>query len=116
MSTPSGFATRAVCLVALSATAFLGSVGHPQVLVQVQGNLAHKKLPPLVFLTGERWTPSAKPLSLMCSGTEAGSYLRLIDSCITQLKAQGPSRICNESKEEEFLLLTGERWTPSAVV
>jgi len=29
------------------------------------------------------------------------SYLRLIDSCITQLKAQGPSRTCNESKEEE---------------
>jgi len=26
-----------------------------------------------------------------------GSYLRLIDSCITQLKAQGPSRTCNES-------------------
>jgi len=37
-----------------------------------------------------------------CScGTEAGSYLRLIDSCVTQLKAQGPSRTCNESKEEE---------------
>jgi len=34
-------------------------------------------------------------------GWEAGSYLRLIDSCITQLKAQGPSRTCNESKEEE---------------
>jgi len=32
---------------------------------------------------------------------EAGSYLRLIDSCITQLKAQGPFRICNESREEE---------------
>ena len=25
----------------------------------------------------------------------------LIDSCITQLKAQIPSRTCNESKEEE---------------
>jgi len=36
-----------------------------------------------------------------CSGSEAGSYLRLIDSCITQLKAQGPSRNCHESKEEE---------------
>ena len=32
--------------------------------------------------------------------SEADSYLRLIDSCITQLKAQGPSRTCNESKEE----------------
>ena len=38
---------------------------------------------------------------LLCCGTEAGSYLRLIDSCITQLKAQGPSRTCNASKEEE---------------
>ena len=28
-------------------------------------------------------------------------YARLIDFCITQLKAQGPSRTCNESKEEE---------------
>ena len=36
-----------------------------------------------------------------CCGTEAGSYLRLIDSCITQLKAQGPYWTCNESKEEE---------------
>ena len=33
-------------------------------------------------------------------GTEAGAYLRLIDSRITQLKAQGPSRTCNESREE----------------
>ena len=37
----------------------------------------------------------------MCSGSEAGSYLRLIDSCIAQLKAQGLSRTCNESKDEE---------------
>jgi len=29
------------------------------------------------------------------------TYLRLVDSCITQLNAQGPSRTCNESKEEE---------------
>ena len=46
------------------------------------------------------------PLNKSCrrqasSGTVSGSYLRLIDSCITQLKAQGPSRTCNESKEEE---------------
>ena len=38
----------------------------------------------------------------MCSGSEAGSHLRLIDSCITQLMAQGPSRTCNESKEEGY--------------
>ena len=37
-----------------------------------------------------------------CCGSEAGSYLRLIDSCITQLKAQGPSGNCNESKEEDY--------------
>jgi len=37
----------------------------------------------------------------MCCGNEEGSYLRLIDSCITQLQVQGPSRTCNESKEEE---------------
>ena len=27
--------------------------------------------------------------------------MRIIDSCITQLKAQGPSRTCNQSQEEE---------------
>jgi hypothetical protein len=37
----------------------------------------------------------------MCSGFEAGTYLRRIDSCITQLMAQRPFRTCNESKEEE---------------
>ena len=37
----------------------------------------------------------------VCSGSEAGSYVRLIKSCITQLKAQGPFRTCNESQEED---------------
>ena len=37
----------------------------------------------------------------MCCGTEEGSCLRLVDSCITQLKAQGPSRTCNESTEDK---------------
>ena len=37
----------------------------------------------------------------MCSGSEAGSYLKRIDSCFTHLKAQGPSGTCDESKEEE---------------
>jgi hypothetical protein len=41
------------------------------------------------------------PLKWFCSGFEAGSYLRPIDSCITQVKAQGPSRTCKESKGEE---------------
>ena len=44
-----------------------------------------------------------------CCGTEAGLYLRLIDFSITQLKAQGPSRTCNESKEEEEDLVEGFR-------
>ena len=44
-------------------------------------------------------------MDLFCcphSGDTRGGQLRrgLIESCITQLKAQGPSRICNESKEE----------------
>ena len=49
----------------------------------------------------------------MCCGTEVGSHVRRIDSCITQLKAQGPSRTCNESKEEEEedLVLASGRWT-----
>ena len=38
------------------------------------------------------------------SRPETGSYLRRIDSCITQLKAQGPSRTCDENKEEEEAL------------
>ena len=49
-----------------------------------------------------------------------GSYLRLIDSCITQLKAQAPSRTCNESKEDERSVATGvsrdglqSQWTGS---
>ena len=44
--------------------------------------------------------PSSASLGLT-DFSKAGSYLRLIDSCITQLKDQGPSRTCNESKEEE---------------
>ena len=45
--------------------------------------------------TGEEMVPP------IIYGSEAGSYLRLIDSCITQFKAQGPPRACSESKEEE---------------
>jgi len=37
--------------------------------------------------------------SQKCAVAEAGSYLRLVDSCITQLKVQGPSGTCNESQE-----------------
>jgi hypothetical protein len=48
-----------------------------------------------------RWVIGGRVESVMCSDSEAGSYLRLIDSCITQLEAQGPARTCNESEEEE---------------
>ena len=41
------------------------------------------------------------PTQESCGGSEAGSYLRRIDSCITQLQAQGPLKTCNESQEEE---------------
>ena len=33
--------------------------------------------------------------------SNSGSTPNPIDFCITQLKAQGPSRTCNESKEEK---------------
>jgi len=36
-----------------------------------------------------------------------GYKIGLTDSCITHLKAQGPSMTCNESKEEEEV--TGAR-------
>ena len=49
-------------------------------------------------MTDGKWGSNA---SGMCSGSEAGSYLRLIDSCITQLKAPGSSRTCHGSKEEK---------------
>ena len=41
-------------------------------------------------------------------------YLRLIDFCITQLKAQGPSRTCNESKEEWVGRVGGLAWRARA--
>ena len=42
-----------------------------------------------------------QPLQKMCYGNEAGSHLRPIDFCFTQLQAQGTSRTCDESKEEQ---------------
>ena len=55
----------------------------------------------MAMLTGRSETNA----QVACTGkcvvvTEAGSYLRLMDSFITQLKAEGPSRNCKESKEE----------------
>jgi len=47
---------------------------------------------------------SLKRMGVRFRVIDAGSYLIRIDSCITQLKAQGPSRTCNESKEEEGVM------------
>ena len=52
------------------------------------------------FRVSSEWVDSGFRAE-MCCGNEAGSYLRLTDSCITQLEAHGPSRTCTESKEEE---------------
>jgi len=52
------------------------------------------------LVTGSRRSLSLQGVRLRGRNLEAGSYLRLTDSCITQLEAQGPSRTCNESKEE----------------
>jgi len=57
--------------------------------------------PPAILAAGRAWR-----VQKCVVVTEAGSYLRLIDSCITQLKAQGPSRTCNESKEDEISKLS----------
>jgi len=46
----------------------------------------------------------------------AGSYLRLIDSCITQLEVQGPYRTCNESNEQEEEGGGGAHVQPRALV
>ena len=54
-------------------------------------------------------TFAAPQLNLVIARTVPGAgcskLMRLIDSCITQLTAQGPSRTCNESKEEEEELM-----------
>ena len=46
-------------------------------------------------------------LDAWASRYSKGSYLRLIDSCITQLKARGASRTCKESTEEEEVFERG---------
>jgi len=54
-----------------------------------------------VNIKGPNGGTHAAPTMLPGCGALPVPYLRLTDSCITQLKAQGPSRTCNESKEEE---------------
>jgi len=45
--------------------------------------------------------PEPSPEPAMCCGYRGGLVFKA--HSITQLKAQGPSRTCNESKEEEGL-------------
>ena len=44
-----------------------------------------------------------------------GLFLRRIDSCSIQLEVQGPSRTCNESKEEEEEMNPNPRPKPLGV-
>ena len=62
---------------------------------------------PQVFRTPRRQVGGIGSRLFSCS--EAGSYLRLIDSCNTQLKARGPSRTCIESKEKRHTFLPRRR-------
>ena len=69
----------------------------------------------MFFATGNESLPLSAMLEIFGGGVtlkvyqgkacQRGSAVRsstlLIDSCIIQLKAQGPSRTCNESSEEE---------------
>ena len=55
-------------------------------------------------------------MRLRLSQGGARPYFRLIDSCITQLEAQGPSRTCNENKEEEEDLISREGCDASVVL
>jgi len=73
--------------------------GDSNKLCQAAISLPSTLNPQPVPLNLPTFTPHPKPLTLH-TAPMLGSYLRLIDSCITQLKAQGPSRTCNESKEE----------------
>ena len=50
--------------------------------------------------------PLSLPVPLPLQMTVSDAYLRLIDSCITQLKSQGPSGTCNASKEEEGMTVS----------
>ena len=59
---------------------------------------------PIILRRAYRSDNGLRCFTEMSGGSEAGSYLRRIDSCITRPKAQGPSWTLNESKEEEATL------------
>ena len=53
---------------------------------------------------------SLESLVLLPAKTRCAVVLVFKDSCITQLKAQGPSKTCEESKEEEEEVGLGGTW------
>ena len=68
------------------------------------------------LLEGALGVADARPkLLVLAVPVSGGSYLRLIDSCITQLKAQGPSRTCNESKEAPRVYCRSESTRPPSM-
>jgi len=66
-------------------------------------------LKPQLPLSSEILTPWTLDPTFYTIHQPPFAAVRLIDSCITQLKAQGPSRTCSESKEE------GEKGSGNAV-
>ena len=68
---------------------------------RVQRRCCHRTSLTPTLTTPDSPKSSGNSSSLREGGSEAGSCLRLIDSCITQLKAQEPPRTCNENNEEE---------------
>ena len=69
-----------------------------------------------IYVETEIATCTLNYLTEMRSDPETGSYLRLIDSCTTQLKAQEISWTCNQGKtgEEERVPSTQHNtaWNP----
>ena len=86
-------------------------IRNPTPLGQPEGR---RHMPTVGFWYGAVSYERGSPAPGMRCANGAGSYLRLIDSCITQLKARGLSRTCNESEEEEEEPGTAPRRTPLA--
>jgi len=64
----------------------------------------HKSMS-LTYEPAARVLPSLSSDGASSPSNPSSDDVRLIDCCITELKAQGPSRTCDESKEEEVTVL-----------
>jgi len=81
---------------------------------------SHGARPVHLIITMIKWIRTSRLSIRKCLSWQVGGgrraplarvpRLRLIDSCITQLKAQGPPRTCNESKEEEEEVVWASIW------